>query len=84
MRITLREGDFGAFHLVAEDGRDILVQSDWDFPGAASTFGWSACHCGSTDGTVDCEHRSRSEMIAEAWDFLSSRIGDTVDDPGYF
>lgn len=38
--------------IVAEDGRDILVQSDWDYPGFASTFGWSVrnvqkcLHCG--------------------------------------
>jgi hypothetical protein len=24
-----------------ETGKDILVQTDWDFPGFASTFGWS-------------------------------------------
>jgi len=84
MRITLRENHAGTFLLVAEDGHDILVQSDWDFPGVASTFGWSPCPCGATDGTVDCEHRSRSEMIAGAWDFLSAHTGDTVDDPGYF
>ena len=34
MRVTLREGHAGTFLLVAEDGRDILIQSDWDFPGA--------------------------------------------------
>ncbi len=27
--------------IVAEDGRDILVQTDFDYPGFASTFGWS-------------------------------------------
>jgi hypothetical protein len=84
MTITLREGHAGTFLLVAEDGRDILIQSDWDFPGAASTFGWSPCACGATDGTVDCDHHTRSEMMANAWDFLSAHAGDTVPDPGYF
>lgn len=27
--------------IVAEDGRDHLVQTDWDYPGVASSFGWS-------------------------------------------
>jgi hypothetical protein len=84
MKVTLHEGHAGTFQLVAEDGRDLLVQSDWDFPGTASTFGWSPCPCGATDGTVDCAHRTRSEMMADAWDFLHAHAGDTVDDPGYF
>lgn len=25
----------------ADDGRDVLIQTDWDWPGVASTFGWS-------------------------------------------
>ena len=27
--------------IVAEDRRTILVQTDWDYPSTASTFGWS-------------------------------------------
>lgn len=27
--------------IVAEDGRTVLVQTDYDYPGVASTFGWS-------------------------------------------
>ncbi len=83
MRITLHD-DFGTFLLVAEDGRDLLIQTDFDFPGVASTFGWSPCSCGTTDGTVDCDHRSATEMIADACDFLRAHAGDTTDDPGYF
>jgi len=64
MRITLLEADCGTFLLRAEDGRDVLVQTDWDFPGVASTFGWSACPCGATDGTVDCEHRMAGDITA--------------------
>jgi len=84
MKITLQEGDFGTFLLQAEDGRDLLVQTDWEFPGVASTFGWSPCPCGETDGTVDCPHRTADDMIAEARDFLQERVGETTDDPGYF
>jgi len=84
MRITLLEADCGTFLLRAEDGRDVLVQTDWDFPGVASTFGWSACPCGATDGTVDCEHRMAGDMIADAYNFLRAHTGDATDDPGYF
>lgn len=84
MKITLREGDFGSFLLVGHNGRSILVQSDWNFPKLASVFGWSPCHCGTTDGTIDCEHRSVQEMISEAHNFLRAHAGDKTDDPGYF
>ena len=84
MKITIQAGDFGTYLLVAEDGRDILIQTDFDFPGIASTFGWTPCECGSTDGTVDCTHRKASDMIADAQAFLDDHIGDEADDPGYF
>jgi hypothetical protein len=84
MRIALHEGDCGTFLLVAQSGREILVQTDWDFPGLASIFGWSPCSCGATDGTIDCDHRTAGEMIADAREFLRAHAGDTTDDPGYF
>lgn len=31
----------GCIKILASDGRDILIQTDWDFPGIATTFGWS-------------------------------------------
>lgn len=68
-----------------ETGRDILVQTDWDFPGTASTFGWIACNqCNQTDGTVDCDHHTVSEMIQDAIHYLDDHIGNIVEDPGYF
>lgn len=30
-----------AGEILNDDGRSILVQTDWDYPGVASTFGWS-------------------------------------------
>jgi hypothetical protein len=84
MKIALCQGDFGTFLVTAEDGRNLLVQLDFDFPGLASTFGWSPCACGDTDGTVDCDHRTAAEMIADAHDFLMAHVGDATDDPGYF
>ena len=84
MKITLERGDFSTYLIVAEDGRDILIQTDFDYPGIASTFGWSPCDCGATDGTVDCGHKAASQMIAEAQMFLDDNIGESVEDPGYF
>jgi len=84
MLITLHSGDHCTYLLVAEDGRNFLIQTDWDFPGIASTFGWRPCHCGRTDGTVNCAHRTASEMISEAAEFLDEHLGESVEDPGYF
>ena len=84
MRITLEEGDFSSYIVRSESGEDLLVQTDWDFSGVASSFGWCPCECGFTDGTVDCEHRTVSEMIGEARQFLDDNIGKTLDGAGYF
>lgn len=27
--------------IVADDGRTLLIQTDWDYPSVASTFGWN-------------------------------------------
>lgn len=27
--------------IIAEDGRTVLIQTDWDYPGVAGSFGWS-------------------------------------------
>jgi len=79
MTINLQPGDCGTYLLVADDGREALVQTDWDFPGVASTFGWVPCECGHTDGTVDCRHKTASKMIAEAAEYLGDHVGDSVD-----
>jgi hypothetical protein len=52
--------------------------------GLASTFGWTPCSCGATDGTVSCAHKQAGQMIAEAQAYLDEHIGDEVEDPGYF
>lgn len=67
--ITLSRDD-GPMHyplIVADDDRDILVQLDYDYPGVASSFGWSPamvegrrglrnvrCSHDGTDGTIAC------------------------------
>ena len=67
-----------------EREQSVLIQTDWDYPGTASTFGWSVgCDC-STDGTVDCLHKTASEHMASAYEYLCDNIGKVVEDPGYF
>ena len=84
MNISLQSCDFGTYLLVADEGREILIQADWDFPGVASTFGWVPCECGHTDGTVACAHKTASRMIVDAAEYLEDHVGDCVEDPGYF
>jgi hypothetical protein len=86
MKVTLKTDPFGwAYLLVAEDGRNRLIQTDWDYPGVACNLGWSPC-CDATDGTVDCKAHGKnaSELIASAQKFLDDHIGEFFDDPGYF
>lgn len=72
-----------AFLLRYEDDKTVLFQADWDYPSLASNFGWVACECGETDGTIDCPHKTASRMIAEAEEFLDAHVGDVILDPGY-
>jgi hypothetical protein len=67
-----------------KDDRTLLIQSDWDYPGIASSFGWIPYEeCRNTDGTVDCKHHTASGMIASAAEYLDG-YPDAVEDPGYF
>jgi len=84
MRIRLAAFPPGCYLLVADSGESRLIQTDWDFPGVASSFGWVPCLCGETDGTVDCSHRTASDMIMVARQWLDDHVGETIDDPGYF
>lgn len=98
--ITLDAGSFGwDFIIRNDDGRSVLVQSDRDYPGTASTFGWSPSNvtgpefsdgCPSahafTDGTIDCPDCGTlaSTFILSAREWLAEHIGATTEDPGYF
>lgn len=66
-------------------GREVFVQTDWDYGPIASAIGWTPCECGSTDGTVDCKRCNRmvGDMLAEAYDYLRDHEGEefpTLDD----
>lgn len=87
MKITLESGSFGWDYIIrAENGESVLVQTDWDYPGLAQTFGLWSPPSDATDGTVDCPitGKKASEMIAEAAEALSNGEGAQVEDPGYF
>ena len=80
--------------------QSILVQSDYDYPGVASSFGWSTrdvqimqaryygvlCDHARTDGTIDCPDcgLAAGSFINAAAVWLRENNGLTVDDPGYF
>jgi hypothetical protein len=84
MKIKLQKANFGCYLLKAENGKELLIQTDWDFPSTALSFGYCCCECGETDGTVDCIHKTATQMITEARDYLDEHIGDIIDDVGYF
>lgn len=86
--------------IMADDGQTLLIQTDWDYPGVASTFGWSTrstqvnrntvddpiCTHNGTDGTVDCPECgcTVSDFIEDARNYLEDNDGVSVEDPGYF
>jgi hypothetical protein len=53
------------------DDASVLIQSDWEYPSLAQTFGWQPCH-DNTDGTVDCKvcGKTSTQLISEAYDYL--------------
>jgi len=83
-KVTLSVEPYGCYEITSNTGESIFIQTDWDRPGLASNFGWAACGCGETDGTVDCPHKTATEMIESATDWLDSHDGESFDDPGYF
>ena len=72
-KITLESGDFGTYLIKSDDGRDILVQTDWDFPGTAQTFGWNIADAQRAAGEDDdgnelpapprCEHEGTDGTV---------------------
>ena len=63
------------------DGADLLIQTDWDYPGIANALGiWSHPH-NCTDGTVTCSEcgKSASLMIEEAGNALDEHCDSIVE-----
>jgi hypothetical protein len=77
--------DNGTYEPYSDNSTEtILIDYDWDFPDLASNWGFVACECGETDGTVNCKHRKTGDMISAAFDWLEDHQGEAVNDPGYF
>lgn len=68
--------------------KSYLVQTDWEYPALAQSFGWSLqrvqkqghkrknqCEHAYTDGTVDCKDcgTTASEFISAASEFIDSK-----------
>jgi hypothetical protein len=85
MKVILEQGPENSpnfcFGLYVEETGECLefIQSDWGYAGLATSLGWCPCECGRTDGTIDCAHRSVSEMLSEAFDYLAERDGQAFD-----
>lgn len=88
MRVYFTRADFGSYEMFPVNKRiaakflkdtgheSVLIQTDWDYPGIATSLGWvnktrkHDCYH-DTDGTVDCScGRTASDMIGEAEEFL--------------
>lgn len=79
MKYTLTQAPNGStndcFGLVRGDTCHHFIQFDWDRASLASLLGWVSCHCGKTDGTIDCEHNTAQQMLGNAFDYLSDNAG---------
>lgn len=69
--IIAREKEPGVFD-TRDEGNTVLIQTDWDYPSVATTFG-----AGKFLGTA-------TEEIAAAQEWLAENVGTTAADPGYF
>ncbi len=81
--VTLTRTPYG-YDVTDDNGYEEFVQSDWDYPSTAQRFGWQPCtECRYTDGTIDCEHHTHTEMIQSAQQFLDDNDGITVEGSVY-
>jgi hypothetical protein len=63
-----------------DDEKTILICIDWDWPGVADRMGATVvCPCGDTDGTVDCAHRTATDMIQAAGEFIREHEGESFE-----
>ena len=83
---------------LSDEKNSVLVQTDWDYPSLAQTFGWNLKECqwsydaypqcehAGTDGTVKCSDcgQTPTAFISDAREYLDSNLGKIVEDPGYF
>lgn len=86
MKITLDANPSDApccLKIIADDGRDLLVQTDWDWPGIASTFGFSLASVQKCDkcGKTSEKHFNRVVKFCphciNAVGFPGTNVGST-------
>lgn len=86
-RLTLLHADFNFIYGAYLDGVDepiMYVQSDWDRPNIAKTFGWKGIKCRGcgrrsiTYTACNCKHITVSDLIARSTDWLDKNIGKQV------
>lgn len=71
------ESYMSGYLITHDDGRDILIQSDWDFCGVASSFGWRPENKEECDwDTSECEFCALKEecedgkfVSCQCWQF---------------
>ena len=93
-KIELVQGDFGTYLITnSEDSRTILIQTDWDFPATAGTFGWNMRNVQRPEileecqqcGVVLCDHAGTDGTVdcpqckLTATDFITA-AGEWLDD----
>jgi hypothetical protein len=78
MLISVHAGPDGGYVVQAQDGRQLSVTTDWDFPPLAKALGWSGRFTKRKYGT-GCSAR-----LQAAADWLDKHLGRSVEDPGYF
>lgn len=69
--------------IVNDDGRTVLIQTDWDYPGTASSFGWSLDQvqkcpvCGAVHTLPSCGH---DEFCCDGCDGEEDQDADMMHD----
>jgi hypothetical protein len=80
MFASIESNKYGHYLLVPETGEPVYYQSDYSYPPLAAMFGFEPCgECRSTDGTVDCQHKTASQMIQESIEFLDDEPSGEVE-----
>jgi hypothetical protein len=87
--IIVRERADGTFD-ARDEASTLLIQTDWDYPSVARSFGWGmtseACDHSATDGTINCPEcgLTAEDFITAASHWLAENVGAVAEDPGYF
>ena len=85
--ITYEGNSMGHYLVTSTDGKhELYVQSDWDFPSLAETFGWNGKILPATklrEVRIDPKDTASAEIYS-AIQYLDKNEGKVVEDPGYW